>query len=92
MQDSKFKKLEDLKKLCDNFDTDCCGDFYKIMKSFVDIDSDNVKKFRNHLRTALGTISRWANGYSKPHPAVQKVIIDFILDYIKIEIESHKKH
>jgi hypothetical protein len=74
---------EELQKMCENFDTYNLSLFRKIVAGFVELDSSNEKKLRRYCCTDKGTISRWINSHSTPHPAMRPAVINFIMENLK---------
>lgn len=56
--------------------------FSKIVADFVNIEAyEQIKRYKllaDKFEVATTTIDRWIQGVAKPHPKVQKLIINFI--------------
>lgn len=42
------------------------------------LKNNDLPKLADHFETALSTITRWAGGVSRPHPAMAIEVIDYI--------------
>ncbi len=60
-------------------------DFQKIVSDYINKNPENKVRLARVCKTSVGTITRWANGYSAPHPLGRESVIKFIQE------ELHKE-
>jgi len=64
-----FKVLERIKEMAKN------PELQALLKAYLETHPGSERQLADEYRTAIGTITRWANGYSSPAPACAKAII-----------------
>lgn len=68
--------------LCENFQPGDNHAFQKIIAGFC-TDDEKIKILCAEFELLLATPARWINGVSRPHPAIQRLIVWFINDELK---------
>ena len=51
------------------------NEFQTLLKTYLEAHPGCERQLADEWRTAIGTITRWANGHSKPATAAMKAII-----------------
>ena len=60
----------------------------KLLKSYLDSHPGSERTLADEFRTAVGTITRWANGHSHPARQAQEKISRALEDKIYIELRD----
>ena len=58
-------------------------DFQKTVADYLAKDQENKVKLARHCRTAVGTVTRWAYGHSRPHRLAIPSILQCIQNLTK---------
>jgi len=74
---------QELIALCENFKPGDKQAFQRIIGEFCKLTSDNTEILCTEFSIALTTAKRWENGFSRPHPILQPLIISFIKEKLK---------
>jgi hypothetical protein len=70
----------ELKKLCENWDSSSEG-FIIIINAALNKDASYQLELIRLFEVPVSTISRWANGVARPHPIIQKKIVNYISQF-----------
>lgn len=71
--------MTNLKELCENWDGSTEG-FGKIIEAYLHLNLSS-KILAAEFEVAPSTINRWASLVTAPLPRMQKLIVDYLLNY-----------
>lgn len=60
----------------------------RLLRAYLEHHPEKRRELADEFRVAVGTIRRWANGYSRPTPQVEKTVIASLKNKIHQELMS----
>jgi len=67
-----------LKEICDAWHEGSDVRFAEIVYGALSFIPDGRKKLAREFGCALTTVDRWASGVARPHPRIQRIIVETI--------------
>ncbi|OGN01373.1 MAG: hypothetical protein A3B91_03725 [Candidatus Yanofskybacteria bacterium RIFCSPHIGHO2_02_FULL_41_29] len=62
--------------------------FQRLLKSYLDYRPGSERELADEFRTAVGTITRWANGHSRPAQKAEQAIVSALQEKIYRELQD----
>lgn len=60
----------------------------RLLRLYLDNHPGSERELADEFRTAVGTITRWANGHSRPARRVEELIVQALKDKIYKELQN----